>query len=83
MKPGTILCNCLNLYIMFMRYLNIYFKTAASLRTIHMLLMWRACNLTAFIHSSSGPVVHPFVSHHEGPGFNPYGGTFVKPGFSC
>ncbi len=42
--------------------------------------MWRACNRTAFIHSSTGPVVHPFTSHHEGPGFNPQWGTYVKPG---
>jgi hypothetical protein len=34
-------------------------------------VMWRACNLTAFIHSSTGPVVQPFASCHEGPGFNP------------
>jgi hypothetical protein len=26
----------------------------------------RACNLTTFIHSSTGPVVHPFASNHEG-----------------
>jgi hypothetical protein len=45
--------------------------------------LWRACILTAFIHSSTGPVVHPFASHHEAPGFNPQGGTYVKPGFSC
>ncbi len=45
--------------------------------------LWRACNLTAFIHSSTGPVVHLFASHHERPGFNPQGGTYVKPGFSC
>ncbi len=38
----------------------------------------RACNLTAFIHSSTGPVVHPFASCHEGPGFNPKGGAYVK-----
>jgi hypothetical protein len=25
----------------------------------------------------------PFASCHEGPGFNPQGGTFVKLGFSC
>jgi hypothetical protein len=31
--------------------------------------MWRAFNLTAFIHSSTGPVVRPFASPHEGPGF--------------
>jgi hypothetical protein len=43
----------------------------------------RACNLTAFIYSSTGPVVHLFASHHEGPGFNPQGGTSVNPGFSC
>ncbi len=42
----------------------------------------RACNLTAFIHSSTGPVVHPFASRHEGPGFNRQVGTYVKPGFS-
>jgi hypothetical protein len=23
-------------------------------------------------------MVHPFASHHEGPGFNPQGGTYVK-----
>jgi hypothetical protein len=45
--------------------------------------LWRACNLTSFIHSSTGPVVHPFASRQEGPGFNPQGGTYVKPGFSC
>jgi hypothetical protein len=38
---------------------------------------WRACNLTAFIHSSSGPVVHPFASCHEGPRFNPQGGVLM------
>ncbi len=45
-------------------------------------LMWRACNVTAFTHSSTGPVVHPFASHHERPGFNPQGGSDVKLGFS-
>jgi hypothetical protein len=38
--------------------------------------LWRACNLTAFIHSSTGPVVHLFASRLEGPGFNPYEGTY-------
>ncbi len=28
-------------------------------------------------------IVHPFASRHEGHGFNPQGGTYVKPGFSC
>jgi hypothetical protein len=45
--------------------------------------LWRAWNLTAFPHSSTGPMVHPFASRHEGPGFNPQGGTYVEPGFSC
>ncbi len=45
--------------------------------------LWTACNLTAIKHSSTGPVVHPFASRHEGPRFNPQGGTYVKPGFSC
>jgi hypothetical protein len=49
----------------------------------HTVQLWRACNLTVFIHSSIGPVVHPFASRHEGPGFNPQGVTYVKPGFSC
>jgi hypothetical protein len=35
--------------------------------------LWRACNLTAFIHSSTGPVVHLFASRHEGHRFNPRG----------
>ncbi len=39
--------------------------------------LWRACNLTAFIHSLTGPVGHPFSSHHEGPGFNPHWGAGV------
>jgi hypothetical protein len=41
--------------------------------------LWRACNLTEFVHSSTGPVVYLFASRHEGPGFNPQGGTYVKP----
>jgi hypothetical protein len=44
--------------------------------------LWRACNLTAFTHSSTGSVVHTFASRPE-PGFNPKGGTYVKTGFSC
>ncbi len=45
--------------------------------------LWRACNLTAFIHSSTGPVVHSFASRPEGLRFNPQGGTYLKPRFSC
>jgi hypothetical protein len=33
--------------------------------------LWRACNLTAFIHSLTGPVGHLLASRHEGPQFNP------------
>ncbi len=29
--------------------------------------LWRASNLTAFIHCLTGPVGHPFASRHEGP----------------
>jgi hypothetical protein len=47
------------------------------------MLLWRACNLTAFTHSSTRPVVHPFASRHERPEFNPQGATYVKPGLSC
>ncbi len=32
---------------------------------------WRACNLTAFTHSLTGPLGQPFASCHEGPRFNP------------
>jgi hypothetical protein len=46
-------------------------------------ILWRSCNLTAFIHSSTSPVVHMFASRHEGPRFNPHGGTYVKPRLSC
>jgi hypothetical protein len=42
-------------------------------------IVCRACSLTAYIHSSTGPVVHPFDSHYEGPRFNPQGDTYVKP----
>jgi hypothetical protein len=45
--------------------------------------LWRACNLTALTHSLTGPVGQPFASCHEGPRFNPQGGTYVKLGFSC
>jgi hypothetical protein len=45
--------------------------------------LWRACNLTAFTPCLTGPLDYPFASHHEGPGFNPWGGgTYVQPGFS-
>ncbi len=37
----------------------------------------RACNLTAFKHSSTSPVVHPFAYRYEGPGFNPLEGIYV------
>ncbi len=37
--------------------------------------LWRACNLTAFTPHLTGPVVHPFASCPEGPGFNLQGGT--------
>ncbi len=30
-------------------------------------------HLTAFIHGSTGPVVHSFASRYEGPRFNPQG----------
>ncbi len=39
--------------------------------------LWRACSLTTFTHSSTGPVVLTFASHHEGSGFYPQGGTYV------
>jgi hypothetical protein len=39
-----------------------------------MCIVWKSCTLTAFIHSSTGPVDHPFRSCHEGAGFNPWGG---------
>ncbi len=55
-----------------------YWKTKAIYRTVlycmcNAYLLWRACNLTAFIHSSTSPVVHPFASRHEGPGLIPRG----------
>ncbi len=43
--------------------------------------LWRSCNLTAFIPCLTGPVDYSFAFHHQGPGFNPQGGTYVKPGF--
>ncbi len=45
--------------------------------------LWRAWNLTALIHSLTGPVGQPFASRHVGPGFNLQGATYVKIGFSC
>ncbi len=41
--------------------------------------LWRTCNLTAFTACLTGPVDYPFASRHEGPRFNPQGGTYVKP----
>ncbi len=34
----------------------------------------RACNLTACL---TGQVEYPFACHHEGPGFDPRGGTYT------
>jgi hypothetical protein len=34
----------------------------------------RACNLTACL---TGQVKYPFACHHEGPGFDPWGGTYT------
>jgi hypothetical protein len=42
--------------------------------------LWSACNLTAFTHSSTGPVVHPFASRQEGPSINPQGGYSCETG---
>ncbi len=44
-------------------------------------MVWRACNLTAFTHSSTGPVVTPLLPVMRDPGSIPRGGTYVKPGF--
>ncbi len=38
--------------------------------------LWRACNLTAFTPCLTGLADYPFASLHEGPGFNPQGGTY-------
>jgi hypothetical protein len=40
--------------------------------------LWRACNLTAFIHCLTGPVDYPFASHHEEPGFNSHRGYLCE-----
>ncbi len=45
--------------------------------------LWRDCNLTAFTQCLTGPVDYPFVSCHEGPGFNLQGDSYVKSVFSC
>jgi hypothetical protein len=42
--------------------------------------MWKSYNLTTFTQSSTGPVVHLFASHHEGPRFNPQGGYLCETG---
>jgi hypothetical protein len=39
-------------------------------------VLWRACNLIAFTHSSTGPVVHPFAHVRRDPGSIPRGGYF-------
>jgi hypothetical protein len=49
----------------------------------HNMVLKRTCNLTAFIHSSTGPEVYPFASRHKGPGFNHQLDIYVKPGFFC
>ncbi len=68
---------------------NFYFPFAANKLkftiTVFRLLktnesLWRACNLTAFTHSSTGPVVHSFASRHEGPVLNPQGGFLCETG---
>ncbi len=46
-------------------------------------ILWSACNHTAFTPCLTCPVDYSFASRYEGPRFNPQGGTYVKPGFSC
>jgi hypothetical protein len=63
-------------------------QSSLQLHNRHSWLLGEPCgepaiSHTAFTHSSTGPVVHPLASHHEGPRFNPQGCTCVKPGFSC
>ncbi len=49
-----------------------------SFRSLTKFALWRACNLTTFRHSSTGPVVHPFASRHEGSRFNPQEGYLIE-----
>jgi hypothetical protein len=52
-------------------YLTFFDRPAPNYDSDCIYVMWRTCNLT-------GPVVHLFDSCHEGPGFNPQAGTYVK-----
>jgi hypothetical protein len=46
----------------------------------NMHILWRVCNLTAFTHSSTGPVVYPFASRHEGTRVQSPGGYLCENG---
>ncbi len=54
--------------------------SACALGIFHKTILWRACNLTVFTHSSTGLVVHPYASRHEGPRFRSQGGYLCKTG---
>jgi hypothetical protein len=62
----------------YIQYIYTYIYKYPAVSIIY--ILWRACNLTAFTHSLTGPVGQPFASHHEGPGFNPRGGCLCETG---
>ncbi len=66
-----------NLLLLPIPVLFVIFADAWALRDKHFSVVWRACNLTAFIHSSAGLVVHPFASVMRDPGSIPGGGGRV------
>ncbi len=69
--PSFILLQLLIIFQVNKWYMHSFFCTVESLQShcIHTQFHW--------------PVVHSFASRHEGPGFNPQGGTYVQQGFSC
>ncbi len=46
------------------------------------MILWRACNLTAFTPCLTGPGDYPFASRHKGPRFKSPGGYLCETGIS-
>ncbi len=79
--PAT-LCHLEQLLLLLEQLVSIR-EHLVSIEEQLMSTLCRACNLAAFIHCSTGLVVHPFASCHEWPRFKPQGDTYVKPRMSC
>ncbi len=53
------------------------YQLHVCIQYLHIVTLWRACNLTSFSPCLTGPVDYPFASLHKGPGFKSSGGVLI------